>query len=398
MTQFSHVDPLGDIRVYHASNLADLDRHAEAWDRLAFHAPQRAPMLSHAWVVSYLEHLLKPGERWFCLLAYAGQSLLGVLPVVSSPGLGVLRGGRLFSAPNDLDVWTGDILAARDLEDRAATALLSEFARLEPRHAALRLGKLPPDSVSPRIMRDGFCGRRVLSEPAGQGAFLRIEGCFEDYFRSLSANFRSNLRRANKRLARLGGVEAHFLAGRDVTEEHMRRFFELEASGWKGRAGSAILSSKVREAFFASLVRRLHSAGMLEWHLLTARGRILAGHLAVRTRGKLTLWKLAYDEGHADCAPGNMLFERLARRAHDLGDVDEIDLVSDFSWYSKWRMDRRPYRNLIISSPRLAPYLGSLARLKAGAGLRLLRERVKRSPALSSVAYRLRDMVHAARA
>ncbi len=380
------------IRVQCASRLAELDAHAEAWDRLAYFAPQRAPMLSHAWVSSYLEHLLKPGESWFCLLAYAGPDLLGVLPVVSSSGRSVLARGKLCHAPDDLDVWTGDMLAANGRGREVAAALLDEFTRLRPDYAALRLNKLPPGSQSPHIIEDGFGGRRVLGEPAGQGAFLRIGGSHKDYIKSLSANFKSNLKRANKRLAGLGGVETHFLTGEAPSGEHMRLFFDLEASGWKGRAGSAILSCERHTAFFSTLVRRLRARGMLEWHLLQAGGKLIAGHLAVRTHNKLTIWKLAYDEQLSQCAPGNMLFERLVHRSYAEGGVDEIDLVSDFAWYSKWRMERRPYRNLIISPPELTPYLGNLAALKARAGLRRLKEEVKKSPALSAAAYRVRDL------
>src|SRR5262249_11818964 len=62
-----------------------LARYADAWDRLALEAPQRLPMLSHAWVSSYFEHLLEPNETWCCVFAYEGDELVGVLPVVAAP-------------------------------------------------------------------------------------------------------------------------------------------------------------------------------------------------------------------------------------------------------------------------------------------------------------------------
>jgi hypothetical protein len=50
--------------------------HAAAWDRLALAAPERLPMLSYAWVKSFLEHRLDPGESWRCLFAYTGDELV----------------------------------------------------------------------------------------------------------------------------------------------------------------------------------------------------------------------------------------------------------------------------------------------------------------------------------
>lgn len=386
---------MSQMEVHGAHTFEELDMHAQAWDRLSSDAPQRTPVLSHAWVSSYLEHLLKPGEKWFCLFAYEGKELVGVLPIIIGPKQSALCGGKRFHAPSDPDVRTGDILAAQGREPEVAAALLDGFTRMEPAYAVLRLNKLPPESPSLQVMRDGFGGYRILKEQTGYGSFLRIGGNHETYMASLSSNFRSNLKRTNNRLARLGSNETLFLTGSDITEEHMQQFFDLEASGWKGQAGSAILCSKPHTAFFTSLVRKLHARGMLEWHFLKVEGKLLAGHLAVRMGDKLTIWKLAYDEEHAQCAPGNLLFERLVHRSFADG-TTEIDLVTNFTWYSKWRMQERPYHDLIISSPRLAHYLGNVAALKASAGFRLLRERVKKSPRLSAVAYRVRDLVRGA--
>ncbi len=385
------------MRVYCARTLEELDVHAEAWDRLAYTAPQRTPMLSHAWVGSYLEHLLKPGERWFCLFAFEGEELLGVLPVVASPARLPWQGKWNFHAPSDLDVPTGDMLAKSGREREIVAALFAEFERLEPAYASLKLNKLPPGSPSLSSMEDEFGRRRVLTEQDGCTSILRIEGSHEAYLKSLSSNFRDNLRKSRNRLARLGRLETRFLTGEAITDEHMRRFFELEASGWKGQGGSAILSCERHTAFFTALARRLHARGMLEWHFLELDGKLIAGHLAARTDRKLTNWKIAYDEEYARYGPGNILKEQLIRRAYSAGDTDEIDLVHAWPWHANWRVEVRPYSDLIISSPRLAHYLGSLASIKAHEGFRLLRSYVKKSPALSALAYRCRDLIRGVR-
>ncbi|WP_027366704.1 GNAT family N-acetyltransferase [Desulfocurvibacter africanus] len=387
---------MSQMEVHGAHKFEELDMHAEAWDRLSSVAPQRSPVLSHAWVRSYLEHLLKPGEKWFCLFAYEDQELVGVLPVIIRQKQSALYGGKRFQAPSDPDVWTGDMLVASGRELETAAALLDGFARREPAHAVLRLSKLPPESPSFRVMQDGFGGCRILKEPNGYGSYLKINGSHEAYVASLSSNFRSNLKKAGKRLNRLGRNDILFLSNEDITEEHIQQFFGLEASGWKGRAGSAILSSKRHTGFFTNLIRRLRARGMLECHFLKVEGKLLAGHLAVRTQSKLTLWKIAYDEEYARYAPGNILLERLMHRVHEEGATDEIDLITNFPWHSNWGAQKRPYQNLIISAPRLVPYLGNLVSLKANASLRLLRERVKKSPKLSAVAYGVRDLVRRA--
>ncbi len=70
------------FRVHNARTVEELAPHANAWDALALAAPEQLPMLSHAWVASFLEHQLQAGQAWRCLFAYAGDDLIGVLPVV----------------------------------------------------------------------------------------------------------------------------------------------------------------------------------------------------------------------------------------------------------------------------------------------------------------------------
>ena len=61
-----------DVRV--VTSLDQLGEHADAWDRLATASADRLPMLSHAWVSSFLEHRTVDGSPWQCFLAYQAPS------------------------------------------------------------------------------------------------------------------------------------------------------------------------------------------------------------------------------------------------------------------------------------------------------------------------------------
>ena len=77
------------VDVHVVTSLDQLGEHAEAWDRLAMASADRLPMLSHAWVSSFLEHRTVDGSPWQCFFAYEGAELVGVLPLVGERG-GVL--------------------------------------------------------------------------------------------------------------------------------------------------------------------------------------------------------------------------------------------------------------------------------------------------------------------
>ncbi len=60
----------------------ELELHIDAWNQLAFKAPQQLPMSSYAWVLSHFEHYLSADESWVCLFAYDEKELVGVMPLV----------------------------------------------------------------------------------------------------------------------------------------------------------------------------------------------------------------------------------------------------------------------------------------------------------------------------
>jgi CelD/BcsL family acetyltransferase involved in cellulose biosynthesis len=95
-------------------------------------------------------------------------------------------------------------------------------------------------------------------------------------------------------------------APRDL-EEELRRGFEVEASGWKGKAGTAIASERATADFYRSLARDLHSRGELRFSYIVADGHFLAFDFALVQNGRYHLLKTGYDEAFRSFAPGLVL-------------------------------------------------------------------------------------------
>ena len=111
-----------------ATSLDSLDEHAEAWDRLAMASSERLPMLSHAWVSSFLEHRNLGGAPWQCFFAYQDAELVGVLPLIGAHKgvLGRLRG------PADSHTEFAYPLLAADAAPSALVALVEAVSVLAP--------------------------------------------------------------------------------------------------------------------------------------------------------------------------------------------------------------------------------------------------------------------------
>lgn len=367
---------MGGLDVIVVRALDGLAAHAEPWNRLAFVSPQQAPMLSYAWISAYFEHRLQPGESWFCLLAYDGSDLAGVLPVVVSPRPGLRLAGRtrtVLRTPYDPHTISIAPLVAAGRELEVIPRLLDMAGETERGWFCMEMERVPESSPVVALLDAGgdASGRGpVIKELRSTGAYLPIRGAFATYRDGLSRNFRNNLNKARNKLRKLGGVEMRFLTGAEATEAQLAEFAQVEAASWKGEAGTAIAASPELLAFYTTLTRRLSQAGWLEWHFLRAEGTSIAANLAVRLQRSLLLWKLGYDHAYARCSPGSLLFEALAERAFADGAIQEVNLMTDWAWYDNWQMEKRRCFNLHLYARRPAPLLLGYAPRRAKAYLR----------------------------
>lgn len=351
-----HARPRLNVTV--ARDLETLEPFAEQWNALASAAPQQLPMLSHAWVSAFLEHRVPAGQTWFCVLVRDAEgSLVGVLPLLADSKGRSFCECTVLRTPHDDHTLSGDLLVAQGRGGEVLPALLGgAFAACRgPRY--IEFARIPETSGTLAELRDASVALPVTKEFRGIGAFLRVEGSFQDYRADLSRNFRSNLNKAARKLERLPDVQIEFLRGAQATEQQLPRFTKVEDASWKGRAGSAIARSPELIAFYETLTRNLSAAGWLQWHFVHANGQTIAGNLAIKCDRSVVVWKLGYDETYAKCSPGSLLFQALVEAVASTGECSQIDLMTDMPWYDNWRMEKRPYYDLRVYPRRPAALL-----------------------------------------
>jgi CelD/BcsL family acetyltransferase involved in cellulose biosynthesis len=348
-----------DVRVRVATTTEEIAPHAEAWDRLAERAAEPSHVASHAYVGSQLDHR-EDRRPWTALLAFAGRALVGVLVLLAEPVEAAL--GRLvrLATPPALATQESDALVDPAWADPTYRALFRAIDRRWPTRTSLALGGVRAGSPTRSVaMRGG--GGWASERDDGAGRRLVVAGSLEAWRANLGANLRRNLRKAHNRTAE-SGAAYRILRGGDARPALVEDFLALEASGWKGREGTAILASATGTAFYRDLVARAATRGWLEWHVLSLGGqRPAAMHMAFRLGRTLLLHRIAYDETHARLVPGNLLFDRVVEDAFAGGRTDAVDCMTDMPWHDLWRLDRYPYLRLRLFPRRPLPLLGYLA-------------------------------------
>jgi CelD/BcsL family acetyltransferase involved in cellulose biosynthesis len=325
------------IRTVVVRDLNELQSHVAAWDQLAWNSPQKIPTLLPSWVDAFLRHKLSSNESWLCCFAYAGDRLVGVLPVIATPHSFLGSARPMLRTPSDAHTPSGDIALAPNAPAGALGALLAEVGRQVPGHLGLDLKAVRRSSLVWNAIGAGVAGYLVRTGLRTRFSFLDVGGDFDEHSAGLG-QIRSNLRRWRKKLNARGAVSVELRIGESAAEDFLTEFLTLEASGWKGRNGTAMLNNPTVVAFYETLVRNFATQGRVEWKAIRVDEKLIAAEMCIQCGGALTQPKQAYDEDFADCKPGHLLRAETIKDAFSRPELVEFNPMSEAQAHRLWRM------------------------------------------------------------
>ncbi|MDP4025286.1 GNAT family N-acetyltransferase [Methylobacterium sp. NEAU 140] len=150
-----------------------------------------------------------------------------------------------------------------------------------------------------RISRRVVARRRrpMLASDLAPDAYLK---------QAISGSRRSKLRQLRAKLGRQGDLR-HVVHEGEAVAAATAQFLDLEAQGWKGRRGTAMLADPRVDAFVRAALVALAGRGLAAVSALTLDGRPVSMCLLLRSGGTAFTWKIAYDEAFGSCSPGYQL-------------------------------------------------------------------------------------------
>lgn len=137
------------------------------------------------------------------------------------------------------------------------------------------------------------------------------------------------LRRQRKRLADMGAVEVEIASTPQSVAHALEEFLHLEAKGWKGRRGTALLQDPGDAAFIRLAAPALAAQGRFEIVMLKRAGALLAGGLVLRQADRAFFFKISFEEAEARTSPGVQLTLDLTRRLCDDVRINSADSTAD---------------------------------------------------------------------
>lgn len=171
---------------------------------------------------------------------------------------------------------------------------------------------------------------------------------------ALSGRRRKDLRLQSKHLAEVGRIEYTELTGQDDVDHWMNDFLQLEASGWKGKEGSAIASQKEDQEFFREIAREGFRRGQIRMLSLNLNGRPIAQTLDFTAGRAAFALKMAYDEGFSRYSPSVLLELENLRRLHECRQLDWVDscAVPEHFMMNRLFTSRRVIQTVLIATGR----------------------------------------------
>lgn len=321
--------------------VAGLDALAASWRALYGALAEPGYGQLWEWHRSYIEALAPDPDAVFFGALYDGATTVAIVPLMLAPEqvLGLrLHGARLLLHTHMRH--SGDILVHPQALHRfdLARTLAAMRLRLRRPWDVTRLGPVMHDAAASIALRGAGPAALAITEPDGVANTLPTcpRGATLD---RVSANLRSVIRRAYKKLALLDGVSWAWARSPDEVDTAFARFLEVEASGWKGANGSgtAIALDPALRGFYAGLARRLAASGHGRINLLMHGDRVIAGQFAVVAGDRYHVIKIGYDESYRHVAPGNLLLDQLLQELADEPAIRFVDLISDANWHPSWK-------------------------------------------------------------
>lgn len=352
-----------------------LAQRQNQWQQLASNTADPNPFYEPWFFLPALQQLGSQ-ERWHILLVSRVSEkkggpgeLCGFFPFVEKPLFGWLRQWSLWRNPfcfltsplihknYIFDVWDSVFRYANELRPKVQTLEFPVLAGDGTFHQELTMvlrGNLNSTYVPDQYIR----------------ALCTCRGDVEAYFKNaLGGHHFREYRRLRRKLEAAGQLEF-----RQVTDSRnlacwIDWFLDLEAKGWKARAGTAMKLHSGEAEFFRSMVQRGFAEDRVRLEGMFLNGEPIALKCILYARPRAFGFKIAFDEDYHNTSPGVQLeFDSLQHLVND-PEITSSDscAVAGHQMIDRIWTERRLVRSLVVSTGHLTGevVVGALPLLRA---------------------------------
>jgi len=358
----------------------ELNRYRSDWQDLASRTADPNPFYEDWFFLPAVKYL-GGTEEWRLLLIHAdlpkrspNPSLVGFFPFVKSRNACRVPEWRMWK--NDFCYLTSPLVAKENTTDvlRAVMYYLrTEHADTAILDFPLMCGEGALHHAFTEVLRENLSTTYLPDQYLR--AMTTCREAPEEYLKSiLGGHHVREYRRKRRKLEALGQLEYRLLDDSRGADCWINWFLDLEANGWKARAGTAIKLHPDQSRFFREMVENGLRNRQVQLEGLFLNGEPIALKCLLLARPAAFAFKIAFDEAHHTCSPGVQLefqsLEQLARTP-DILSCDSCAIPGHQMIDRIWS-ERRLVRHLKISTGSVCgdlslgalPFLRSINRVR----------------------------------
>lgn len=307
-------------------------------DQLARHAAEPNPFYE-SWYLRAALDFLQVEELQMLAVYSAADELILLLPLARSPQFKRLPMRTLRSWSHDYAFLLAPLVSQAHAQE-AIDALLDWFID-EPRQGqVIELVDVRMDGTVAAALDNALQRRPQLlaRQTRWTRAMHRLDEPDDPEY--MSSKQRSTLRRKARRLADEGAIRHRMMAKDEDPMPWIEQFLAVEASGWKGQAGTAMAASETARAFFVAACQAAFARGQLDMLALDLDGEPIAMKCNFLSGDHAFTFKIAYDEAYAKHSPGVLLelfqMEHIRAAHPHLVAVDSCTVADNAMYPNLW--------------------------------------------------------------
>lgn len=308
-----------------SSDRSALRELAEWWDRCP--GPAGSPFLTSDWFTLWTDAFLPDGASFELTLWKRDGQVAAALPLMATGW----RGASLSNSHTDVF----DVIA----EDSLDTSVVRDWMA---RRTMTRLYRLDGESgLVPSAPDDGWQVAQTSASP-----YAALDSGLDGLRENMGRNLKKNINRLERRLAEVGEL-TYLDNADDELPDAVDLGLALEASGWKGETGTAMVSTPASERFYRSLFELARDRGWLRVSAILLAERLVACQFSLDYAGRRFLLKPAYDEDLASHSPGRVLQWKVMQAAVQSG-LTSYEFGGEAErWKMEWTSTTRPRLNVL---------------------------------------------------
>jgi CelD/BcsL family acetyltransferase involved in cellulose biosynthesis len=286
----------------------------------------------------------------------AGPQLIGAWAFVVRPPRRSLLPARMLIAPPTPNGYLATPVIDRAYLDQALEAMLDAVERDAQLPKIMALDTMGAEGPTMEALTRVLAARGtepcVLEQRSRPKLASELDG--KGYLeKALSGSSRKKLRQHRRRLSEKGALTSVVLSEPTAVRRALEEFLTMEAAGWKGRNGTALLSNEAEAGLVRTGVAALADDGCVSIYALYLDGRPVSMQIVGRSGPAAFTWKTAYDETFHDFSPGMLLLEDYTAALLADKSIAYVDSCSfdDTGFMATWT-ERRAVADLWIDARR----------------------------------------------